>query len=241
MNFVWGPYTIAASTLLLTLLSFLDKNNRLWMWILVILVAIFMFIHTVVGVLRAQDMVRRLGKRYDEIQRNAVQIIAGLGDLSGNHFGLWMVDLYLPSRHWYFMWRIPFIGCKWELSRQLAVSLTDISSEKPSCNLETSLHGQCFTSAEAINRYNKEYLSCLDNSNWRSFDETRNLELASKYGILSLSPIVDQLGRNCVGVLVVHVKPQEDKMRRAIGVLDSYRGQRLIHNACIALHGLLMR
>ncbi|MDE0267874.1 MAG: hypothetical protein OXI96_02380 [Acidimicrobiaceae bacterium] len=225
--------------MVLTLLSFLDKNNRLW--VLVILVAVFVFIHTIVSVFRDQNIVRRLGKRYDEIQRNAVQIIASLGDLSGNHFDLWMVDLYLPSRRWYFMWKIPFIGYKRKLSRQLAVSLVDVSTAQPSYDLKNSPHGQCFTSAKSRNWYNKEYRGNLDIGTWGSLDETGNSELASNYGILSLSPIVDQLGRNCAGVLVVHVKPQEDKILRAIGVLQSSRGKRLLHNACITLHGLLMK
>lgn len=68
-----------------------------------------------------------------------------------------------------------------------------------------------------------------------------NARLAAVYGALSVAPLVDQLGKKCVGVLVVHVAPEPDRALRALGALTTPEGRRRLNNACVEMNGLLAR
>ncbi len=87
--------------------------------------------------------------------------------------------------------------------------------------------------------FDEQAHSAVPGNKWRDYDATTNARLAQAYGVLSVSPLVDQLGKNCVGVLAVHVQPERDAVVQALGALTSLKGRRQINNACVELNGLL--
>jgi hypothetical protein len=237
-DLVFGKVTLALATVVLAVASATSGSGR-WVWI--VGSAAFILLNTAVNAARDRSIVRRLGRDYDRVQRRAVQVVADLGQLAADRFDLWMIDLYLPRWKWSYVWRFPFLEREQELSRQLSVSLVDARPQPPSVPISSGPHGTCFQQAKPLLWFldRVQDLSSFNASDL--FDDTTNDELAKVYGALSVSPLVDQLGNNCVGVLAVHVKPERDLALKALGALQSADGRRRINNACVELNGLLTR
>ena len=241
-TFLWGPVPVSVATVVLTIWGLRSNDQPIWSWMLIVLCGVFIVVHAAMAAVRDRSIVFRLGRHYDQVQRMCYQVVADLGELTGNQFDLWMVDLYLPARTIQ-MWRWPFR--QQVLSRQITASLVDTRPQEPSVDSRVGPHGQCFTSGKRIIWFDENDLRLsghgrpsVDNL-WESLEEAQNAKLAASYGVISVSPLVTQHGRNCVGVLAIHVAPEPDKAIRAHGALSSVEGQRRITNACVALNGLL--
>lgn len=236
---IWGPVTLAVATVTLAIVSAVGGSKRPWPWI--IGSAGFIILHTVVNSIRNRNIARRLGNDYERIQRRAVQVVSDLGQLAADNFDLWMIDLYLPR--WRYSWKRgwPFLTRQRELSRQLSVSLIDARPQPPTLDAGAGPHGRCFSEAAPLIWFNQHEDSAAPDNAWSSFDEQTNIRLSEVYGALSVSPLVDQLGKNCLGVLAVHVESDPDKTVKALGALRSTEGKRRINNACVELNGLLAR
>lgn len=236
---VWGKVALAIATAVLAVASAVGGDKRPWGWILGS--AAFLIVHTAVNAARDQSIVRRLGRDYDRVQLRAVQVVADLGQLAADRFDLWMIDLYLPEWRWSIGRKRPFLHRERELRRQLSVSLVDARPQPPIVDLTVGPHGECFTSERPLMWFDDTQHDPSPDNTWPRYDPARNADLATVYGVLSLSPLTDQLGRTCIGVLAVHVEPERDTAVRALGALQSPEGRRRIHNACIDLNGLLSR
>lgn len=243
-DLLWGPYPFSIATVTFAVLGFLDDDKRpLW---LIIVVAGFLIVHGAVAHIRDRSIVRRLGQNYDAVQRRSVQIVSDLGQLTGNQYDLWMADLYLPK---YFVrcrrgW--PWLVVERRLSRELSVSLVEVSSQPQNVALRSTMHGKCFSSAKTIVWFDENDLGTPTDetsrsvaNEWSQLTHDENARIASHYGVVTVAPLVDHLSRNCLGVLVVHVRPERTKALHARGAILSSEGRRRIHNACVDLQGLL--
>lgn len=244
-NLIWGPYTITVAGAALAVISLLSDDNR--PWYLIIAIVCFIAVHSAVGFATDRSIVRRLGRKYDSVQRRTLQLVADLGELVGGQFDLWMVDLYLVRRDCLVSRRSPFLVLRRQLSRELSVSLVEVSTQPAVLDVGSELHGKCIESKETIVWYDEEFLGVPDDESersvaneWRFLPQLRNEEIGDTYGLVTLSPVMDHLGKGCVGVLVVHIKPERDKALRARGALLSAEGRRRVHNAGVDLHGLLL-
>ena len=238
-DFVWGPITVSIATAVLAIASLAGGDDRQWAW--VIGSASFIVIHAAVGHYREQSVARRLGRDYDRVQRRAVQIVADLAQLAADQFDLWMVDVYLPRRRVSLKRARPFIERPMTLERQLSVSLIDTRVQPPVVSASEGPHGLCFSSKRPLLWFDEPAGTISTDNSATSFLPAMNADLAAAYGALSVSPINDQLGKRCLGVLAVHVEPEADKALRALGALRSAEGRRRLTNACVELNGLLGR
>ena len=239
-NLVFGNVTLAVATVTLAAISTVSSNDRPWIWIIASS-AVFIIIHAAVNTIRDKSIVRRLGRNYDRIQRRGVQVIADLGQLAGDQFDLWMIDLYLPNFEWSFNSQWPLLQRNRVLSRQLAVSLIDMRPQPPSVDSVSSPHWLSFENTQPLIWFNKDIHTSNDDNAWDTLDEATNAELAKDYGVLSIYPLVDQLGKDCVGVLTIHVEPEGNSVLKALGVLQSTLGRHRLTNTCVELNGLLAR
>lgn len=246
IRIIWGPITATAATVGLAVLGFSDGDNRPWP--LIACIASFLVLHSLINSVARRNLVARLGGRYADLQRRALQLVADLSSLGKNQYDLWMVDLYLHRRGYHWTPRWPFLVRRRELSRELSVSLLEVSDEPTEVNLDTGIYATCFELSRSLYWFNEDELgtsggtvSISDRNLWRSLSEQENSEAASRYGLLSAAPIVNQLGKKCIGVLAVHVKPERHKSFEAHSVITSEEGRRDMHNACVELHGLLSR
>lgn len=225
--------------MVLAVASAVGGENRPWAWI--IGSAGFIVIHTTVSASRERSIVRRLGRNYDQVQRRAVLVISDLGQLSGDQFGLWMVDVYLSKIHWAFTARAPFLLRERVLSREISVSLVDARSQPPLLDKQAGPHGKCFHENKSLLWINEKIHGKTPDNAWAAMEPSTNEELSESYGVLNVSPLVDQLGRGCVGVLAIHVKPEGEVILKALGALRSPHGLHRINRACVELQGLLVR
>ncbi|HMS12471.1 MAG TPA: hypothetical protein PKD80_05175 [Microthrixaceae bacterium] len=238
-EFLWGPVTATLATVVLAVASVVGGADRPWLWI--IGSAAFLIIHTMVSSALEQSVVRRLGRDYDRVQHRAVQIVADLGQLTADQFDLWMVDLYLPR--WRYSWqgRFPFIGRSRSLERQLSVSLIDARPQPPSVDPFAGPHGSAFAGGQPVLWFDGSMLAANPDNAWTSYATQENKRLAGVYGVLNVVPLVDQLGKNCVGVLAVHVAPEPDRALRALGALTTPEARRRLTNACVEMNGLIAK
>lgn len=236
---VWGNVTLAIATVVLAIASGVGGAKRPWPWI--VGSAAFILIHTAASAARDRSIVRRLGRDYDRVQRRAVQIVADLGQLAADRHDLWMVDIYLPEWRWSIGFRRPVVTRALALSRQLSVAIVDARPQPPSVDPAIGPHGECFSTQRPLVWLDEAIYGQTPDNVWSTYDAASNSELSAAYGVLAVAPLVDQLGKNCCGVLAVHVKPERETVVRALGAMQSDEGRRRMHNACIDLNGLLSR
>ena len=237
---VFGKVSLAVATAAIAVAGTVvdSKSSRIW---IVGSCGLFAVISTAVIARRDRSIVRRLGREYDQVQGRGVQVIADLGQLVAGRYDLWMVDLYLPNIEWSIHYQWPFLTRKKVLSRQLTVSLVDRRPQPPSVESLSGPHWKSFSDAQPLVWINEIIQESSPNNAWDRFDEATNAQLALDYGVLSVFPLVDRLGKGCVGVLAVHVKPEPDTVLKAAGALHSDLGRREITDACADLKGLLSR
>lgn len=149
--------------------------------------------------------------------------------------------MYLPERRTRLAARRPFVTRRVHLSRELSVSLTDARAQPPYLDPAVGPHGECFTNETPLLWFNEATLGDQPENAWKAYDADTNRRLAEAYGVLSVTPILDQLSKNCVGVLAVHVEPEPSVALQALGVLQQGEGRRRLKNACVELNGLLVR
>lgn len=247
VNIVFGKVTVVIATMVLTIPSLI--GGEAWLVALMIGVAGFIILHAIVNESREGSIVKRLGRNYDQVQRRAVEVIADLGLLSGDQFGLWMVDLYLVQGTWSFMLRYPFIKRHKNLERRLTVSLLDARPQPPTIEIDDRPHGKiddrphrkCFVEAQPLLWSNHIDGGTQADSAWSTVDTELSDELRTKYGVLVVSPVVDNSGEECLGVLAIHVGPDRNETFKALSALTSQEGQQRVRRACVDLHGSLKK
>ena len=244
-NLLWGPYAVTLSSAALAVLSLLSNETR--PWYLAIGIFCFIVMHSAINHLRDRSTVRRLGRQHDSVQRRVLRIVADLGELVGGQFDLLMVDLYLLSANWQMRRSWPFVVYEQALSREMSVSLLEVTTQPSKVTINSGLHGKCFTSKNALVWFNGTDFSTSDGepnrsvvNEWELLTEVENAEIGHSYGLVTMSPVVDHLDKKCIGVLVVHVKPERGKVFRVHGALLSSKARRRIHDACVDLHALIL-
>lgn len=230
--------TLAAATVALTIASSVSGDDRPWKWIVgsaAVIVA-----HAWVTARRDRDVIRRLGKDYDRVQRRVLQVVADLGALAGDQYALWMVDLYVAESRVATQRSWPWIHRPQRLIRALSVSLIDARPQPPVIAVGQVGHGACFTESVPLLWFEQGQVpDPVQENPWPTYTDDDNKELSSAYGVLALQPVVDQLDRNCLGVLAVHVAPSPDATVKALGVLRSTDGRRRLRDAAVDLNGWL--
>lgn len=232
-DLLWGRVTLASATVLLALAGAAGADAPHWE--LLMGSASFIIIHTSVNAHRDRSIVRRLGLGYDLVQVTMIGILYDLGRLAADRFDLWTVDLYLPRWRWSLGLRRPFVHRRRVLARQLSVALVQGRHQPPVVDGAAGLHGTSFSRERPLLWYESSLALPSENAA-DSLPHAVNEELLHDYGVLSVYPLLDQVGNRCKGVLAVHVSPDADTSLRAVGALDSPEGRHRIHRACVEIH-----
>lgn len=235
---LWGPWTIGAAVLILSLASAATGDNR-WWWITP--AAIFVFAHTIVRAVSDQSVTQRLGQDYDRVLHRVLRLVADLADLAGEKYELWMVDLYLPSNSWHLRRQRWWLHRTTALSRELSISLADSRPQPPAVSLSGTPHGDCYTRAHRLMWRTSAVSEGNLPAGVAAVSDDGSVMLENGYGVLLLAPLVDQLGKHCNGIMAIHVGPDTESALQARGVLTSARGLRKIEDACTEINGFLQR
>ena len=239
-DLLFGNVSLTVWTVILAVFGALGNGTGWRIWLIGISAG-FLVLQAVVNSSRDRDILRRLARDYDRVQRRGVQVIADLGELAGRQFDLWMLDLYLKKHKWSIQNTWPLIGRDQVLERALAVSLIDVRPQPTSVERSSGPLWTSFSASRTLLWFNKAtYRSATENA-WDQLDDATNADLAAEYGVLSICPVVDQLDKGCIGVLAIHVKSERDAIHKALATLNSDPARRRLKEACVELHGLLAR
>ena len=231
-DLLWSRPTSVAATAGLAIAGLVGNSDRPWIWILGF--AIFMVTHEFVNFRRERNISNRLGRKYEIVQRRMLRLISDLSDLTAREFDLWVIDLYLPPSSFTPSAR-PHVA--FELTRELSLALTDARAVPPDIRSDHALFGRCFgESCSGLWWDVGLKMSSSGNNLWDTFHETVNSQLQKTYGVISVNPVVDDLGKNCRGLLVVHTNRDPVIATKALGVLTEPQGIRRLAEACHDIH-----
>ena len=234
-DLLWGRPTVAMATIGLTLFGLSGNPDRPWAWILGF--ASFVILHSIVNWLRERSVSAGIGRNYEFLQRRILRLIANLSELTASKFDLWMVDLYVPR--WRNGWssRPPYISKK-KLVRELTSALTDDRVLPAEIEVNHLFFGSCFANVQPGIWWDDRLvkLSKDDDNRWHEMDEKANEELGALFGVVRVNPIVDGLGKQCRGLLIVHTRPDTEVATKAAGALAQSKGGRHLAEACEDIH-----
>ena len=239
-DLLWGRPTLVIATVGLTLVGLTGNLDRPWSWILGL--ACFIVLHSIVNWLRERSISGRLDRNYEIVQRRVLRLIADLSDITAGEFDLWMVDLYLPRTSFALSTCVPFVTKK-KLVRELSLALTDVRTVPLEIELTHIFFGPCFDKAQPGIWWNVALVesSIGDNNRWHELDDVVNDELGDTFGTISVNPIVDGLGKDCRGLLVVHTRLDSEVATKALGVLTQLKGMRCLAGACHDIHSQMAK
>ena len=176
----------------------------------------------------------RLGQSHGIILDRVLTLIADLSDLTAREFDLWVVDLYLPSRS-SVLYRAHV--CRLELS--LHIALTDVRSVSNRIDLDHAFFGPCFNEHRSELWWDVALAPSSEENYWERLDDTNNDHIRTEYGVVSASPIIDNLREDCRGLLVVHAAPDAETVTKVLGALMQPEGRRRVAAACVDIQNHL--
>lgn len=200
----------------------------------------FIVLHSFVGWVRERSIFSRLGRNYEGVLRRTLHLVSDLAELTGGRFDLWMVDLYLPRNSWKLSAHWPFVVER-KLGRALSVALTDVSKAPVTIKLNHDLFGPCFSQSESPLWWDID-LAELDGASqnyWHQLKDPINSELRTMFGAISIQPVVDSVGKDCRGLLVVHTVNDPEIATTALTVLTQSQGRRRLARAREGIHSSL--
>ena len=231
-DLLWSRPTSVAATVGLVIAGLVGNSDRPWIWILGF--AIFAVTHEIVNFRRKRHISNRLGRKYEIVQRRMLRLISDLSELTAREFDLWVVDLYLPPSSFNPSARSRVVV---KLTRELSLALTDARAVPPDIESDHALFGRCFLEPCPGLWWDVDLKMSSSGENlWHKFPEEVNSQLQETYGVISVNPVVDDLGKGCRGLLVVHTKRDSEIATKALGVLAEPKGIRRLAEACHDIH-----
>ena len=239
-EFFWGRVTLAGATVGLAIAGLHEAPERPWTWIYTL--AGFIILHAFVSWNRERRLSNRLRYNYEDIQGRVLHLISDLSDLTAREFDLWMVDLYLVRFTSTLSIRPPFF-VKQTLVRELSLALTDVRSVPVEIELNHALFGPCFNRCQTRLWWDEDlaHTQIGDGNQWHELDEFISGKLKETYGSVSVNPVVDALGKRCLGLLLVHTKRDFEVTTKALGALGQPEGMRRLAGACRDIHSQLVK
>ena len=182
----------------------------------------------------------------EHVQRRILRLITDLAELCGRKFHFWVIDIYLPRRFVADGLRgavkfVQHLGRKspapLKFVRELSFSLEDVRKIPRSVAGDHHLFGRSYCRRERL-VWHMGTIVDLPSGEVRRGDppELEVTELRRLYGAISINPIVNGLGSDCRGLLVVHVSPDVEYSTTAAGVFSQDTGQRRLSDACNDLY-----
>jgi len=205
-------------------------------WILAIACALVVALFEIIASRQEARPESRLGQNYEMVLSRVLNLISDLSDLTAREFDLWVVDLYLP-RPAFASFRRNHVS---ELELSMHVTLTDVRTV-PNRIEPCHFFGRCFADSQPKLWWDIRLEPSSGENSWQTLNGGDNNEMAESYGVVSVNPVIDNLGRECRGLLVVHAKRDREIVTKVLGVLQQPEGRRRVAAACLDIHGHLRK
>ena len=229
---LWTRPIRVVATIGLTISLSIGNSNLPWPWILSF--AAIIVVHEIGTCLRGRRSSNRLELQYETVHGRVLRLIADLAELAGGKFDLWVVDIYLPGPLLSFLTGRRSVVT---LVRELSLGLTDVRDVPLKVSANEGLFSVSFAESSRQLWWNSELAPSSSGENqWNKLSEVENNKLSVNYGAVSVNPIVDHLRKKCIGLLVIHVKPDAEIVTTAVGVFTASAGERRLVEACNDIH-----
>lgn len=170
-----------------------------------------------------------LGVKHEAVLGRALTLIADLAQLAGREYGLWVVDLYVPQ-YTFFSWST---GRPKTLGLAVHLALIDTRAVLSRVEVEEPFAGSVFSARRPSYWWDETLAPSGAENSWEELDEeSRRVFGEEGYGLISAHPVMNNLGTDCRGVLVVHVRRDAEAATQALSVLLQEEGKRRVAEAC---------
>lgn len=214
------------ATVTLAVLGIAGKASSLGVWIAALACGLWLVSHELMGGRWGGRATSPLGSRHEAVFERSLRLVADLADLAGRDFGVWVVDLYLPK--YSLLARSP--ARSQELGLALHVGLTDSRNVEVRVAVKEPVIGASFEEARHRLWWDEDLASST--GGWGVGEGTLSRYRELGYGVISAHPVVNSLGTDCRGVLVVHVRHDAVAATKALAVLGQEEGRRRVASAC---------
>jgi hypothetical protein len=232
---IWSPVVAGLAALYLAVQGLLDERDRSGRGIVV--AAGFLAISSVVSYLREQSLARRMASANLRLTQRLTSLIGSLGEISGDGYQCWKVDLY--TGHWRvkFSRQFPWILGK-RLIKRASVSLVSTIGMPDSKDLvERGPVGRCFLEQQQVLWLDPETGATHPRDCHGHLDIGLNERLAIACGALRAVPVASHLEQDCVGVLSVQVEPQYAARLAGTIILDACASR--LRAAAVDVHQII--
>lgn len=238
----WRLSGVVATVGLTVVLSAIDKPKLAVFWVPL---AAYVILQEIIQLAAEYSRGGRL-RGNEHVQRRILRLITDVAELCGRKFHFWVIDIYLPRKFVADGLRgavkfVQRLGGKspepLKFVRELSFSLEDVREIPRNVAGNHHLFGRSYCRRERLVWHRGTIINLQSGEIDRGDPpELEVAELLRLYGAISINPIVNGLGSDCRGLLVVHVSPDVEHSTTAAGVLSQDRGQRRLSDACNDLY-----
>jgi hypothetical protein len=229
---VWGPIPATVAAVILAVQGLVDDKYRAnW---LIIGVAGFLIVHSVISYVRDRALIYRASERYNRIMRKLLDLLAALGTVSAGNHQLWKIALYMPRRK----------GTKPWIQEMVRVVPLFLTSRAPlpddSASVTSGPIGVAYEQRRSV-MWSSESPGCLLDSDGQILDSDLDPQtqafLTRSFGGLRAFPVTDQTDSDCMGIVVVYTEPQDAVA--TLGTLSQDAIAQSIRQTALAIHDVL--
>lgn len=231
----WSPVAAGVAALYLAVQGLLDEPDRSGKGIVV--AALFLAVSSVVSYLREQSLARRMASANLRLTQRLTALLGSLGEVSGDGYQCWKVDLY--TGHWRVRPspRFPWLFRKRLIKRSSVNLVSTIGIPDTQDLVERGPVGRCFEEQQQILWLDPDAGATHPRDCYGDFDTHINGRLKIGCGALRAVPVASLLERDCIGVLVVHVEPQYAPRLAGTIVLDACATR--LRGAAVDIHQII--
>ena len=239
-DIVFGRPMAVAATMAIPIVGFRDEIG--WREITIGGLCLLVILHSVASYVREQRVGYRLGRNYMRVWRRTLDLVVELSHFTAENPRPWIVELYLPRYERTLRWRWPFV-VKRTLWRELPVSLGIPLASRPVIDGEHELFGECFAKGNSVLWWDSRFVSMdldCDNHFDRLTADT-NAELQEMFGMVAVWPLVDKMGRGCMGLLIIHTSRDAEMTTTVLGAFRRKRTRFGVGNAASDIYEHILR
>lgn len=230
-----GRTVTVAAMIAITVLGFKEEFG--WQERTIIGLGVLMILQSGAAAIRERMGTYRLGRRYPKVLRRVLDLMVDLSELTAGNPRPWIVELYLPRHEWTLRSRPPFLW-KRTLWREMSATLGVPPVSPSAIDSGHALFGECFTEGGRVLWWDPGIANCevdLDNR-FGKLREATNDKLKEMFGMLGVWAIVDDRGRDCEGLLVIHTNRDVERTTQVLGALGRTRARYRVMNAVKDVH-----
>lgn len=216
------------ATAILGFLGVIGNPEQIWVWIVAFVCGFFI-------VWREWWQSDRLGASHRTIIERVMRLIADLSAMTAGRLDLWVVDVYLPRSS---LTLLPPTRVR-NLELSLHVALTDVRTVPNKLESDHVFFRSCFNENRSELWWDVSFAPTSEENLRDRLDGNVNDTISAGYGVISVFPVIDNLGKNCRGILAVHAARDAEIVTAVLGALKNPEGKRRVAAACNDIYNQL--